>query len=737
MRYFRGIAYASEANRTKTVLPLRSHAYSVATRNVVSFSRMPSLRLSAIIAAGILSLGSLLAQAPALTRSATTFTGIATFEPTVAFGNGTFVALGLKNVPIGAASNTVSAWTSLDGNTWTERVVSLPGGFANHGAVRFVNGRFIFGGTTIDGTQRPYIASSADGVAWSVAVTPSATQFVDIVSGGGTSIGFWATTLSSSTDGGVTWSDRSAPGTSSTNSYMSAAYGAGRFVLVNLNGASTSPDGITWTAIAGAQSSGRVAYGNGLFVLTGTAYRTSTDGITFTTRTPTGLTLTGTNALRFAAGRFLYHQFTFSGTTAVNQIVASADGINWSPFATYPAGASFAMHDAVEGNNRLVVVGLSASRVATVGFLDTTNLPPPAAPPTITAQPIATGGVIGGTATFSVIATGTGNTYQWRKNGAAITDSNVVGANTATLTLNNLTAASAGNYSVLITNAQGSTTSASAALTLVSASEAGRLVNLSVRTNAGTGDNTLIVGIGVGGNGTSGNKAVLLRGVGPALTAFGVGGVLADPVMTVFSGQTQVAANDDWQGGFDFAAVGAFAFGPGARDAAIYNGALASGAYSIQITGKGGATGIALAEIYDATPSTAVTATTPRLVNVSARTEVGTGDNILIGGFAVGGSTSARLLIRAVGPGLSAFNVGGVLADPKLEIYSGSTKVAENDNWAAADASVFSSVGAFNLTANSRDAVIIVALQPGTYTAQVSGVGGTTGVALVEVYQLP
>lgn len=513
---------------------------------------------------------------------------------------------------------------------------------------------------------------------------------------------------------------------------MSAAYGAGRFVLVNLNGASTSPDGATWTAIAGPQSSGRVAYGNGLFVVTGTGYRTSTDGITFTTRTPTGLTLTGTNALRFAAGRFLYHQFTFSGITAVNQLVASADGVNWSPFATYPATASFAMSDAVEGNNRLVVVGLSASRVATVGFLDTTNLPALPTPPTITTQPVATGGILGGTATFTVAASGTGNTYQWRKDGA-----NIAGATSATLTLSNLTAASAGSYSVVVTNPQGSATSSAVALTLVSASEAGRLVNLSVRTNAGTGDNTLIVGIGVGGAGTSGNKAVLLRGVGPALTAFGVGGALADPVMTVFQGQTQVSTNDDWAGGFDFASVGAFAFGAGARDAAIYNNALASGSYSIQITGKDGATGIALAEIYDATPSAAVTATTPRLINVSARTQVGTGDNILITGFAVGGSTSARLLIRAVGPGLTAFGLGGALTDPKLEIYSGATKVSENDNWSAGDAAAFTSVGAFNLPANSRDAAIIVNLAPGTYTAQVSGVGATTGVALVEVYQLP
>ncbi|HEY1111136.1 MAG TPA: hypothetical protein VGE76_20940, partial [Opitutaceae bacterium] len=294
-----------------------------------------------------------------------------------------------------------------------------------------------------------------------------------------------------------------------------------------------------------------------------------------------------------------------------------------------------------------------------------------------------------------------------------------------------------GAYQVRITNTEGVATSNIVTLTIVSASNAGRLSNLSVRTNAGTGDATLIVGVGIGGAGTSGDKAVLLRGVGPALSAFGVSGALADPVMTIFSGQTEIASNDDWAGGFDFASVGAFAFPANPRDAAIFTSEANSGSYSIQITGKGGATGIALAEIYDATPSATFAVTTPRLINVSARTHVGTGDNILIVGFAVGGSTSARLLIRAVGPGLAAFGVGGTLGDPKLEIYSGSTKVSENDNWAAADASAFSAVGAFGLTANSRDAASVVTLQPGTYTVQVSGVGATTGVALVEVYQLP
>ena len=269
-------------------------------------------------------------------------------------------------------------------------------------------------------------------------------------------------------------------------------------------------------------------------------------------------------------------------------------------------------------------------------------------------------------------------------------------------------------------------------------SRAGRLVNMSIRTNAATGDNTLIVGLGIGGGGTDGTKAALLRGVGPTLGLFGVTGALPDPVVTVFQGARQVAQNDDWGGGFDFSSVGAFGFASATpRDAALYNAAFPAGSYSIQITGKNNTTGVALAEIYDATPAAMFTTTTSRLINVSARTQVGTGDNILIAGFAIGGGAPMRVLIRAVGPTLGTFGVSGALADPKLEVYSGSTKTAENDNWTASDAATFASVGAFALNAGSRDAALVTTLQPGTYTVQVSGVGNTSGVALVEVYELP
>ena len=134
---------------------------------------------------------------------------------------------------------------------------------------------------------------------------------------------------------------------------------------------------------------------------------------------------------------------------------------------------------------------------------------------------------------------------------------------------------------------------------------------------------------------------------------------------------------------------------------------------------------------------TALPAQTARLVNISTRGQVGTDADILIGGFVVGGGTKT-VLVRAIGPGLAGFGVAGTLADPTLSIFnSAGTVVASNDNWNAPDAATSAQVGAFPLTAASRDAVIVATLPPGSYTAQISGLGTTrTGVALLEVYDV-
>jgi hypothetical protein len=350
---------------------------------------------------------------------------------------------------------------------------------------------------------------------------------------------------------------------------------------------------------------------------------------------------------------------------------------------------------------------------------------------------------VGADATISAAATGVGPvSYQWRKDGAGI-----AGATAATLTLRAVTAAQAGTYDVVVTDALGATVSAGGRLTVgVPVPEVARIGNLSIRTRAGTGAQTLIVGFVVGGAGTSGAKPLLVRGVGPALATFGVGGTLADPRLEVYSGGSapvRLFENDNWNAAdaATMASVGAFALTAGSRDAALYNGSLAPAVYSAQLSGVGGTTGVALAEIYDVTPALLFGAQVPRLINVSARTLSGTGADVLIAGFVISGPAGAtkRVLLRAIGPTLTVFGVGGVLADPRLELFNASTvRIQENDNWGggAELADTFRAVGAFGLDGASRDAALVVTLPVGAYTAQVTGVGGT-GVALVEVYEVP
>jgi hypothetical protein len=272
----------------------------------------------------------------------------------------------------------------------------------------------------------------------------------------------------------------------------------------------------------------------------------------------------------------------------------------------------------------------------------------------------------------------------------------------------------------------------------------GRVINLSILTSLSAGEGVFTLGTVVGGEGAIGNKAVVIRAAGPALATIGVGGVLPDPKLQMFSGANAVASNDNWNGSADlaaaFAQVGAFAYGSAtSKDAAIFNPVLAQGAYTVQISDAGNATGTVIAELYDATPAAAFTATTPRLVNVSVLKQIGAGTN-LTAGFFIGGSTAKTLLIRATGPGLARFGLGGLMTDPKLDLFSGSNVIASNDNWGGDPqiVAVASAVGGFSIDdPASKDAALLVTLAPGAYTAQVSGVGGGGGQAIVEVYEVP
>jgi hypothetical protein len=267
-----------------------------------------------------------------------------------------------------------------------------------------------------------------------------------------------------------------------------------------------------------------------------------------------------------------------------------------------------------------------------------------------------------------------------------------------------------------------------------------RLANVSVRARSGSGENVLIVGFVVGG---VGSKPILIRGIGPSLGRFGVSSTLPDPVISLAGKPSDpIMTNDNW--GSDGARVtalstslGAFGLDSGSLDAALVAN-LPVGSFTAQIGDKGGGSGVALGEVYDAELDGAA-----RFVNVSARTLVGTDADALIAGFVVNGSSDKTLLIRAVGPGLVSYGVQGVLNDPVLRVYQQGSAMPlfQNDDWGTISysdqiAASAQTAGAFALPAGSKDAVLLVKLPQGAYSAVVSGSNNTTGVALIEVYEI-
>ena len=364
--------------------------------------------------------------------------------------------------------------------------------------------------------------------------------------------------------------------------------------------------------------------------------------------------------------------------------------------------------------------------------------------PQIQAPPTDQYASVGGSATFSVTASGSGTlTYQWNFNGSAIG-----GATGSSYTVTNAQASNSGQYTVTVTNANGSVTSGVGNLYVNTGSSGARLINIATRALVGTGANVLIPGFVIGG---SGSETVLIRADGPALTAFGVTGALAQPSMVLTAQATgaTLATNTGWgtntnptpaQIASVAVQVGAFPLASGSADCAVIV-TLQPGAYTVQVSGVGNTTGVALAEVYEV----AYTGTA-RLVNIATRAQVGTGGNILIPGFVIGGSGVEQLLVRADGPALTAFGVAGALAQPSLTVTAQATgsTIGSNTGWGTNTsptpsqiASIAVSVGAFALTSGSADSALVVNLQPGAYTMQISGVGGTTGVGLAEVYEVP
>jgi hypothetical protein len=436
-----------------------------------------------------------------------------------------------------------------------------------------------------------------------------------------------------------------------------------------------------------------------------------------------------------------------SQTVTVGQLATFAADVAATPAPTYQwkkngvaiPGATnvsytIATAQTSDAGTYTLVITNSAATLTTNDATLTVNSVGGLTAPAITTQPTSQTVTVGGTASFTVAATGNPfPTYQWKKNGVAIP-----GAVAPTLALANVQTSDAASYTVTATNSVNTITSSTAVLTVNPAvtPAASRITSLSIRIGAGTGDQTLIAGFQVSGNG----KSLLIRGVGPTLANYSVPGFLVDPLLSLFNGNTLINSNDNWSDAANASQVAAtaaqlqdFALLAGSKDAALL-ATLNDGLYTAQVSGVGNTTGIALVEVYDANPTAA-----SRLTGVSARTQVGTGANVLIAGFAITGTAPMKVLLRGVGPTLASFAVTGVLADPQIAVFTspGNVQIASNDNWSDnANAAQISANSGFPLPAGSKDAALLLTLNPGTYTVQVSGVGNATGVALVEVYEV-
>ena len=471
-------------------------------------------------------------------------------------------------------------------------------------------------------------------------------------------------------------------------------------------------------------------------VITGTPTIVGTTVVQLSAINTTGTgnaTLTITVAASGVAPIIINNPLSAAGTVGTPfgfTVVATGSPTSYSA-SPLPAGLSIvALTGAITGTptaagTTAVVLGAtnaSGTRTATL----TITVGGANGAPVITSPTTATGTAGTPFETYVIAGTGLPTSYTATGLPAGLTLNSLTGAVTGTPT-------ASGTYVVTITatNASGTTT---ATLTITVAGS--RIVAFSARSQAGTGNQTLIMGFVVSGN----NKTVIVRGLGTTLASQGVANALADPQLALYSGATLFSSNDDWGTGptaaqisVVSARVGLTALATGSKDSALIE-VLNNGVYTSRVSGANGTTGTALSEVYDV-DSNANT----RLIAVSARMQVNSGEGVLIGGLIIAGTTPKTILIRGIGPTLSALGVTGVLADPQLTVFSGTTVIGTNDDWGTGNnpavmAAAFAQVGEFPLGPGSKDAALLLTLNPGAYTVHLSGVGGATGIALIEIY---
>jgi PQQ enzyme repeat len=522
----------------------------------------------------------------------------------------------------------------------------------------------------------------------------------------------------------------------------------------------------------------------GTIIQAGATYRTATDTYVVlrpTTGTLTAFRITATNPPTIATG------WSISSSGRSSPFVTSTDGTNnvivWAAgsdnrlrgyngdtgVAVYNGGgasdvmaATRSFNTGIAARGRIYYAGDNKVYAFNVG---TSSTPTPTATATATATPTATSAPTAtatatttvaptatATATSTAIATATTAPTATATATAVVTPTSTIPQPTATATSTAAATATAtippsptpiptdhpsATPTVTATATASPTSSATATATIApspsptaSATPASQAVNLSTRMRVLTGDN-----VGIGGFIVTGTvpKPVLLRAIGPSLIGFGVPGALADTVMELHGpGAFATVTNDNWR---DDPAQEALILSTGTQptndlEAAIY-ATLAPGNYTAIVSGKNNTSGVALIEVFDLTPSAL-----SKLGNISTRAFVSTGDNIVIAGFILGSNNgNDRIIVRGIGPSLTALGVPNALANPTLELHNANgSLLAENNDWQD-DTNQAAELSAAGLApTNDFESGIAASLPPGLYTALLAELNGGTGVGLVEVY---
>jgi hypothetical protein len=250
------------------------------------------------------------------------------------------------------------------------------------------------------------------------------------------------------------------------------------------------------------------------------------------------------------------------------------------------------------------------------------------------------------------------------------------------------------------------------------------LANISTRLLVGSGDNAMIGGFIITGTEP---KSVVVRGLGPSLP---LPGALADPIIELHGPGGLLVTNDNWRDSDTQQEIIDIGLSP-ANDleSALWQ-VLDPGAYTVVVQGKNNTAAVALFEVYDVDQSV-----NSKPANISTRGFVETGDNVMIGGIIMIGSAPTKVLLRAIGPSLANSGVPNPLADPVLELYDGNGGLIAIDyDWRDTQEAEIIATGI--PPTSDLESAIVRDLSPGNYTAIVHGLSNTTGVALIEIYNL-